>query len=319
VTRIPVPAEAASALDRWLGGGNWNAEAIAGDASARQYFRVQPSSGPSEVLAYYPPEAREGLARFLRAYSALKGHVRVPEVREHDDSCVLQEDVGDRCLSTFLSGRNPEATDLYRRAAALIEDLARIGPEGRAINPAFDRAKFLEELDISCRYYVEELAGADSAPLVEQFERLANRLVSHRYVLCHRDYHGQNIYIINNTLYLIDYQDMRLGPDTYDMASLLRDRGVWRTLGRDLENELLVRHAETIGEDVKSVRDRYFEALLQRSIKAIGTFARLSVVYGRRQYLSYIDPTLETVRECATGMEEWSELLSAFPFEYHAP
>ena len=42
-------------------------------------------------------------------------------------------------------------------------------------------------------------------------------------MLCHRDYHSRNLMLSQGQLYLIDFQDARMGPDTYDLASLLRD------------------------------------------------------------------------------------------------
>src|SRR5438128_1194082 len=82
-------------------------------------------------------------------------------------------------------------------------------------------------------------ARGESRHLVPIFRKLTDKIQQHPYVLCHRDYHGQNIHILNNTLFIIDYQDLRMGPDTYDMASLLRDRGVARILGETTEIELL--------------------------------------------------------------------------------
>ena len=88
-------------------------------------------------------------------------------------------------------------------------------------------------------FYVEKLMGVrDGSGAGTAAEKAGRNVARHPYVLCHRDYHGQNIHIFNDTLYLIDYQDLRMGPDTYDLASLLRDRGVARILGDETELEL---------------------------------------------------------------------------------
>ena len=42
-------------------------------------------------------------------------------------------------------------------------------------------------------------------------------------MLCHRDYHSRNLMLHEGELYIIDFQDARMGPDTYDLVSLLRD------------------------------------------------------------------------------------------------
>src|SRR3990172_8765365 len=41
--------------------------------------------------------------------------------------------------------------------------------------------------------------------------------------LNHRDYHSRNIMIKNGELRFLDFQDARMGPCQYDLASLLRD------------------------------------------------------------------------------------------------
>ena len=42
-------------------------------------------------------------------------------------------------------------------------------------------------------------------------------------MLCHRDYHSRNLMLHDGSLFIIDFQDARMGPDTYDLVSLLRD------------------------------------------------------------------------------------------------
>src|SRR6185503_6624824 len=105
------------------------------------------------------------------------------------------------------------------------------------------------------------------------FRKLCTKIAGHPYTLCHRDYHGQNLHVIDDDLYVIDYQDLRMGPDTYDLASLLRDRGVARILGEEIELDLVDYYARRSGAS-GDVRGRYFETLLQRSLKILGTFAR---------------------------------------------
>jgi len=98
-----LPREAVSTLDRWLGGNQWTATQIAGDASVRAYYRIGDRRGSTTILTYYPPEAREGLARFVESHEALRGIVPIPSLLESNEACVLQEDVGDLSLARLLS------------------------------------------------------------------------------------------------------------------------------------------------------------------------------------------------------------------------
>ena len=52
---------------------------------------------------------------------------------------------------------------------------------------------------------------------------IVEELAAEPRVLCHRDYHSRNLMLHDGRLYIIDFQDARMGPDTYDLVSLLRD------------------------------------------------------------------------------------------------
>lgn len=115
---------------------------------------------------------------------------------------------------------------------------------------------------------------------------------------------------------MIDYQDMRMGPDTYDVASLLRDRGVGRELGQAAEKELVEHYAHSLGVDPVLLRTRYLETLLQRSIKIIGTFAKQSVARGRHHYLAFIPSTLESIQFCLDRLEGFETIAELFPMKF---
>ena len=287
-------------------GEGWTVQPLPGDASTRRYFRVRLPDGGTRILAYYAPELREQLRRFLDAYAALSPHVRVPEVLAHDDACMLQTDVGDRTLFDLLHERDAEALPCYERAIEMLKSFQRAGP--LAINAPFDAPFFFAEMEMTREFYVERLMGvAKSEQLAPHFRKLAENIARHPYVLCHRDYHGQNLHLFNRDIYVIDYQDLRMGPDTYDLASLLRDRGVGEILG-DHEPELLALY----GAD----RGRYFETLLQRSLKILGTFARQPIERGRLHYLDFIPSTLASVRRCLDELPEHAELARLFPMDF---
>ena len=106
-----------------------------------------------------------------------------------------------------------------------------------------------------------------------------------------------------------------MGPDTYDIASLLRDRGVARILGETTEMELVAYYAGLRGED-GGLRNRYFETLLQRSIKIIGTYSRQPIERGRLHYLDFIPPSLESLERCLRELPDFGDLAQIFPLRF---
>ena len=310
-----LPDEAAAFLREFLGDA-WTVEPLPGDASVRRYFRIRLSDATTRMLAYYPQEVRPQLEQFMSAYRAVQPHGRIPEIFQHSDAAVLQADVGDQTLFDLLHRDREAGVRLYRDAIDAL--VAFQGATPANVNPPFTSDFFFIELEMTRHFYVDALMGQteeSSRRLIPLFRKLADSLALHPYVLCHRDYHGQNIHIINSVLYIIDYQDLRMGPDTYDMASLLRDRGVARLLGDGTEMELLAYYAALRKAD-PSLRKRYFETLLQRSLKILGTFSRQPIERGRLHYLEFIPPTLESVERCLSELPEFEELSRAFPLQF---
>jgi aminoglycoside/choline kinase family phosphotransferase len=230
---------------------------------------------------------------------------------------VLQHDVGDRTLFDVLHEDRAEGIRLYRAAIDLLADFQRAGR--CELNAPFTTEFFFNELKMAREYYVEQLMGGrNSTELESIMEMICRNVADHPYVLCHRDFHGQNLHVIDDTLYLIDYQDLRMGPDTYDLASLLRDRGVARIIGDQTELELLGHYAEITGavtDGTGDVRRRYFETLLQRSIKILGTFSAQPILRGRMHYLDFIPATLDSIRRCIEELPGYAPLRDMFPLE----
>lgn len=308
-----LPEDARSFLREWLGE-SWGVQPLLGDASVRAYYRI--SAGDSRyMLAWYPESVRDQLRRFLAAYEAISATTPVPQVVRSCESCVAQADVGDDTLFDLLHRDREAGIVEYRRAIELLAAFQSSLPSARTLNPPFDAELFDRELEMTLEFYAGELMGAEVSPGVRhELKMLSDKLTHHPYVLCHRDYHGQNIHMINDHLYVIDYQDLRMGPDTYDLASLLRDRGAGDIIGRETELELLAYYRDQIGAD-DGIRQRYFETLLQRSLKILGTFAKQAVTRNRKHYLDFIPSTIRTIERCLEELPEFENLREGFPME----
>jgi aminoglycoside/choline kinase family phosphotransferase len=327
MTDVSLPDDAAAFLTEWVGEG-WSARALAGDASVRRYFRVVLPDGGTRMLAWYPDEVRRDLARVLSAYHAASKHAYLPSLIQHSDAAMLQQDVGDETAFDVLHRDREEGIRWYRKAITLLVYFQKAG--ALDINPPFTGDFFFNELEMTREFYFEKLmnvAPDETLTLKPLLRKLADNISRHPYVLCHRDYHGQNIHIFSDKLYVIDYQDLRMGPDTYDLASLLRDRGVARILGEETELELVDYYAdwrvhglpartELPQGERRSMRRRYFETLLQRSLKILGTFSKQPLTRGRMWYLDFIPPTLESIHRCIDELPEYGALASLLPKDF---
>jgi aminoglycoside/choline kinase family phosphotransferase len=104
----------------------------------------------------------------------------------------------------------------------------------------------------------------------------------------------------DGSLYIIDFQDARMGPDTYDLASLLRDSYVDLTSSQVDELiayfVVLTRGGGGSAAVTTEFRRRFDVMALQRNLKALGTFGYQTVTRGNPVYIQYIPRTLNYVR-----------------------
>lgn len=282
---------------------------LTGDASDRQYFRVLPADGPSIVLAVHAGPIEFSSLPFANVATLLQQvPLPVPSVVGHSDALgiVALEDLGDVTLQAHVGVTSPaEHAARYREAVGLIELLQRRGsalvsPAYLPYRLAFDVEKLTWELNFFVRHFVEgyravALSSAVKAELAHQWATIAGELASEPRVLCHRDYHSRNLMLHGGRLYVIDFQDARMGPDTYDLASLLRDSYVDIDDGQleDLIAYFLALKGRT---DADRFRGRFDVMALQRNLKALGTFGYQAAVRGNPVYIQYMPRTLKYVR-----------------------
>src|SRR5262249_4989194 len=135
----------------------------------------------------------------------------------------------------------------------------------------------------------------------DEFAAIGTDLASERRVLCHRDYHSRNLMLHDGSLHIIDFQDARLGPDTYDLVSLLRDSYVDIT-DRELEDLIAYFLALKGVDDAAGFRRRFDLMALQRNLKALGTFGYQTITRQNAVYIQYMPRTLRYAR---TNLEKY--------------
>ena len=294
---------------------------LAADASTRRYFRIRweapAAGGPAScVLMLCEPWQPQHTPDFLAVGQHLQAHgVRVPEVYgvAPREGLMCLEDYGDRTLAgQWQEDAPPERLVWGQRT---IDELVKMHTRGThhanpacpAFTLAFDVPKLLSELHYFRDHAIEGLwhqvlSPTARADLDAAFEPLCTFLASAPRYFCHRDYHGWNIMARNGAVGILDFQDARMGPQPYDLASLLTDRGTPDLLGHALMTALSDYYIQRMQAETGQRIDRQaFDELfnyvaVQRCLKATGTFAAMAVVRQRPQYLSYISPTLAYLR-----------------------
>jgi aminoglycoside/choline kinase family phosphotransferase len=173
-------------------------------------------------------------------------------------------------------------------------------PSDFAARNALDRDRFLFELEHFHTHYVLGLRAlrpdaADEALLRAFYADLAERAGALPRAYCHRDFQARNLMVRKDgRLGLIDFQDARMGPYTYDAAALLRDSSL--DIDPGLAEEMIDYLASRLETGPEEFRVDFDLTGLQRNLKDLGTFAYLATVGGRPGYLEYVPRTLRSVR-----------------------
>jgi len=301
---------------------------IDGDASDRRYFRVsyQDNAGNhSLVLMHLMEPEQNGEPPFIRILNFLERlELAVPRLHFYDPArgLLLLEDCGDDTLEGFLV-RHPEKREVfYKKAVELLVRLqARatpaVGPECPAYPLRFDVEKLMWEMDFMLQHYVKGLHDRHPSPgalssLRAPLEELCGELARQPLCFAHRDYHSRNLMVNRDMLVMLDFQDARMGPCQYDLASLLKDSYV--QLDPEFRLEMmdhfigLKEEAEGTAIERKTFH-RVFDLMsIQRNLKAVGTFAFQHVAKGRERYLKFIPPTLGYVRETLERRPDLADL-----------
>ncbi len=312
-------------------------ERLAGDASTRRFYRLRPAPSGGDESSRVLMDYGEAVAPGDVAKTALlqRARLRVPEILYvfRCGGALLLEDLGDRTLEQAVLDElrqgpadSGPARGLYDLAVDLAADIAGRGTAALAAEPQdparprLDAARFRFEMDFFLEHYAGALMGRPAdAGLRDALHDLADRAAAGSPVLCHRDYHSRNLMVLPAgsaadapTLAMVDIQDALPGPDTYDLASLLRDAYV--DLPEDWVEPLLRRFAERAGlEDAgkPSLRRRFDLVAAERMIKALGTFGFQATSRGQDRYLEGVPRTLRRLTVTLPRIEAGADLLDS--------
>jgi aminoglycoside/choline kinase family phosphotransferase len=284
-------------------------ETLPGDVGRRRYLRLIVDEERSVIGVVYPAEEADARRRWNLARAALRERLRVPLLIADDQGGnQIIEDFGRQDLAAKLVDPSAQRTRWLEHAVDSAAAFAEL-PDPR-INPAFDAATFRRELDLAREAVFDLWLGA---PLSSDESRahdawadsLAREIAEHPRALCHRDFHGNNIFPADDRVGVIDFQDLRAGPDSYDLASLLWERSTLEWMTPEESRRQVSRFARRRGIEVDAFEQRLNRVLLQRAWKVCGTFAR-AVAQGRGEiYRRYLPAEIALVgRLLGSGPED---------------
>ena len=280
------------------------------DASFRRYFRIDAAQGADSFIIMDAPPAQEDCAPFVKVAGLMAdAGLKAPRVLAWDAPLgfMLLSDLGAQTMMDVITppaavDARLEATtahfDLYMQAVDVLVQWQLASKPG--VLPPYDDALLSRELALFPEWYVGRHRGfALDATLMGKLEPLfaqikasnLNSLDGAR-VYVHRDFMPRNLMVDKNgDLGVLDFQDAVYGPVTYDIASLMRD--AFLSWEEEFVLDITVRYwqkARKAGLPVGDDFGEFYRAVewmgLQRHLKVLGIFARLTLRDGKPKYLA---------------------------------
>lgn len=321
-------------LSRAIGFSPINLQQLCEDGSTRKYSRFNTPEGPRLLMQVQGRESsalQEGVYEWLVILQTLQKYkIYTPTVYQliPSISSLVIEDCGDELLETRIRGvldnKNSDKKNIlsiYRPAFQMIGRFLSIKkiPSELWCTRSFDEAKLQYELNFFAQHALScwgksFLSKEEKDCFFEETKKLCSHISQVPKYFVHRDFHSRNLIFNNHHLYVIDFQDARLGPAAYDLVSLCFDPYVDLTSTDRFHffSEALQMLSETNGKNVKDeILSSWQAVFLQRQLKAIGSFFYLSKIKNR-DYTPAIQPALGLLRDLITPHPDWPFLSSVF-------
>jgi N-acetylmuramate 1-kinase len=304
------------------------------DASFRRYFRIDTSgsdAGSSCIIMDAPPD-KEDCEPFAKVAGLMQAcGLNAPRVLAWDEAqgFMLLSDLGAKTMMELIGPPAsmdaialPTAADeaMYAQATDALVQWQLASKPG--VLPPYDDALLSRELALLPEWYVAKhrrivLTEGQQTTLDDAFKIIkASNLQSldGARVFVHRDFMARNLMVSNGQLGVLDFQDAVYGPITYDIASLMRD--AFLTWEEDFVLDITVRYwqkARSAGLPVGDDFGEFYRAVewmgLQRHIKILGIFARLTLRDGKPKYLADTPRFIKYVRATCARYRQLGPLM----------
>ena len=255
-------------LSKTIGNSSFNIKQLRQEASDRKYYRIK-----AENISYVLTDnfdKTDQSANFLYASKILKNSsVNVPEVLAFSEDLrfVLLQDLGDESLDI-----NDEYNDEKILEMAL-EQLSKIYFSDQDVLKSVTKESLLLQTNSFMDFCREKKCSNDEIKSLENLRNeLVHNLLNQQFIPSHNDFERRNLMMFEGKLFVIDFQDLNMGPIGIDLASIMYEHSY--EYPKALIDNLLEKHLKDNGLNASSaeLKDMIMHALAHRSMRVVGTF-----------------------------------------------
>lgn len=257
-------------LSSVIGTQSFNLEPLREEASNRKYFRIK-TEKKSFVLVDNS-ENTEQAANFLYSSKLLiNSSINVPEIYAFSEDLrfMLMQDLGEHTLDAATQVNDKEVL------IKALEQLSLIYFCDQDILKSCTKDSLLKQTEAFTEFCSEQGCNANEIQELELLRKeLVENLLNQQFMPVHNDFERRNLMLFEDQLFVIDFQDLNVGPIGIDLASLLFEHD--RDYPEELLEEVLNLHIINTGLqiEVDEIMNHIMSALSHRSMRIVGTFNR---------------------------------------------
>jgi aminoglycoside/choline kinase family phosphotransferase len=285
-------------------------EELPSSGSNRRYFRL---TDTPTLIGVYGTSTEENQAFLYMAEHFRNKGLPVPQVvaRSDDDTCYLQEDLGDTLLFNAIEkGRltgvfDEEEKTLLRKTMRLLPAMQFTGAEEMDFSICYPQAEFNRRSimwDLNYfKYCFLKATGMEFREdrLEDDFQKMTDvLLLSGSHTFMYRDFQSRNIMIRDGEPWFIDFQGGRKGPVYYDVASFL-----WQAKANypdSLRQELLQEYIDALSTfrpvDVVDFHAHLRHFVLFRTLQVLGAYGFRGYFEKKPHFIQSVPFAIENLR-----------------------
>ena len=255
-------------LSKTIGNNSFNIEELRQEASDRKYYRIK-ANNVSYVLADNFDKTDQS-ANFLYASKILKNSsVNVPEVLAFSEDLrfLLLQDLGDKSLDTDNEYKDQKILEMA------LEQLSKIYFSDQDVLRSATKESLLQQTNSFIDFCKENKLSNDELKALETLRNnLVANLLNQQFIPSHNDFERRNLMMFQENLFVIDFQDLNMGPIGIDLASIMYEHSY--EYPKVLIDDLLEKHLKNNGLKASSeeLKNMIMHALAHRSMRIVGAF-----------------------------------------------
>ena len=287
---------------------NYKLKKISGDASFREFYRLQKNK-KNTIIVKANKEKYQNLIVYTLVNKILNNNnVKAPILIKQffSNSIIEINDLGQKTFLDFVKHKKKKFK-FYKKLIDILIKIQRIQLKkkynyyGYKIKfKKYDIKSLQKESNLFFEWYVKYFSknkkSLQKNKIKKELKRAYTKLYFKNEHFTHRDFHASNV-MVGKNIGIIDSQDAVVGNRFYDLVSLIDDVRI--KLPLKFKKELFdyyLKKSKIKKSKITNAKNDFDILSVQRNLKILGIFVRLKIRDKKSNYLKYIPYTIKLIK-----------------------